>query len=981
MITKKLTLAIIMAGALAFVHDMADAKKQPGQESIVSEKYVRPVTNYGRPLAGKVGSDGLISRLYHPNFAGNPGQPEQTAGGYLARMGSSLGLQANDLSLISTRQSPGGYHVRYQQIWRGVPVFARQVLINIDKNGAISSVISDFKPIADMPTEPVLTSEQAVAIAENEVGVLAFRDESRSELVIYADSDSPALCWLVTVIAAEPLGDWQVFVSAANGDITAKMNIMCFIDGSGYVFNPNPVVSEATLLLADSNDINYPALTNARQDMILRDLNPPQGGFYYLTGPYVSTSPTTNRAHVADPDSFHFNRQDNRFEEVVVYYHIDSCERFYQSLGFTNIMDFPITVAVNGTTDDNSWYSPGQLRITYGSGGVDDAEDGDVIIHEYGHATQFDQVPNWGQTHEGGSMGEGFGDYLTVSRFHPVYNNWDEAQVFDWDANPRDNFWPGRRVDSNKHYPEDMHGEVHDDGEIWSRCLWDIQNAIGYDTTLQLVLEAHFALTSQADFGDAANAIVDADLAMYGGRHLLAIGQAFLDRGIFDALPVELNIIHTPLVDTENYSQPFMIVASITHTFAVDTAQVLYRFLPDSQFIILNMTPTGNPNEYSASIPAPGHATLVGYYLRAVDSLRLVTVLPATAPGTTFQFYAGPDIIAPVITHMPLIDMPYLRWPPTVVASVSDNLGVDSVWTEFMVNAGAPVTVPLARQDTTDVWQGQLTGNVAVGDTVRYRLKARDSSSNGNITYLPQSGYYSFAVLNLNAYTYIRSGFPINDYPGLAHIDTFTINEYFEIFEADVYVDIDHPSISELYFYVQSPQGTRVILHNRTGGDADSIVGWYDDEIEPDGPGNLGQFVGQQAHGRWAFLVSDRVAGNVGTVNGWILRLVVPGGVGVTERDRSLPDAFTLEYNYPNPFNPSTMISFTVPTETNVRLEIFDLLGRVVKTLVDGNLPAGHHQIMWDGETSSGERASSGVYFARLSSGDKQGIIRMSIIK
>ena len=75
------------------------------------------------------------------------------------------------------------------------------------------------------------------------------------------------------------------------------------------------------------------------------------------------------------------------------------------------------------------------------------------------------------------------------------------------------------------------------------------------------------------------------------------------------------------------------------------------------------------------------------------------------------------------------------------------------------------------------------------------------------------------------------------------------------------------------------------------------------------------------------------------------------------------------------------MISFTVPTETNVRLEIFDLLGRVVKTLVDGNLPAGHHQIMWDGETSSGERASSGVYFARLSSGDKQGIIRMSIIK
>ena len=981
MITKKLTLVIILLGTLAYMPDMADAKREPGHESVVQDQYVKPVTNYGVPLADKIGSNGVLSRIYHPDFTGNPGQPEQTAADYLAQMGSSLGLQGDDLSLISTKQSPGGYHVRYQQIWRGVLVFARQVLININNNGAISSVISDFKPIADIPTEPVLTSEQAVAAAENEVGVLIFRAESTSELVIHADGDSPALCWLVTVIAAKPLGDWQVFVNAASGDIIAKKNIMCFIDGSGYIFNPNPVVSEATLLLADSSDRNYPALTNARQDVILRDLNPPQGGYYYLTGPYVSTSPTTNRAHVADPDSFHFNRQDDRFEEVVVYYHIDSCERNYQSLGFTNIMDFPITIAVNGTTDDNSWYSPSQQRITYGSGGVDDAEDGDVIIHEYGHATQFDQVPNWGQTHEGGSMGEGFGDYLTVSHFHPVFNNWDEAQVFDWDANPRDNFWSGRRVDTNKHYPEDMHGEVHDDGEIWSRCLWDIQNAIGYDTTLQLVLEAHFALTSQANFGDAANAIVDADLAMYGGRHLLQIGQAFLDRGIFDELPVELNIIHTPLVDTENFSQPFLITASLTHTFSIDSFMVYYRFLPDVQYIQLNMNPTGNPNEYSASIPAPGHATEVAYYLRAVDSLGLVTVLPATAPGTTFQFYAGPDIVAPVITHMPSIDMPYLRWPPTIVAIVTDNLGVDSVWTEFMVNAGAPIAVPLVRQDTTSVWQGQLTGTVAVGDTVHYRLKARDSSANRNIAYLPQSGYYSFAILNLNAYTYVRSGFPINDYPGLAHIDTFTINESFEIFEADVYVDIDHPMISDLYFYIQSPQGTRVILHNRTGGDGDSIVGWYDDDMVPDGPGNLGQFVGQQAHGRWTFLISDRVTGNVGTVNGWILRLVVPGGVGVTEQDQSLPSTFALDNNYPNPFNPSTTISFTIPTEANVRLEVFDLLGRVVKTLVEGNLPAGRHQVVWDGRTSTGERASSGIYFARLSSEDKQSIIRMSLIK
>jgi Zn-dependent metalloprotease len=978
-----MVLAAILLSAIALPYISVQAKRQPGQESITPGEYNRPTANYGSPLATKTDSDGLVKRVYNPGFVSNFSHPEQIAGDFLTRMGASLGLQGDDLTLTSSKRSLAGVHLRYQQVWRGIPVFAHEVLVNVKNDGAISSVVSDFVSIIDLPTIPSLTSEQAISAAENAAGVRQFRGETSSNLVVYADGETPSLCWLVTVLAEKPLGDWQVFVNAINGGIEGKKNIMCFIDGHGFAFDPNPVVSESNINLRDSTDRNYEALTNARHNEVLRELNPPSGGFYYMSGPYVTTSATSNRARMADPDSFLYNRQDDKFEEVVVYYHIDSCERYYQSLGFYNIMDFPITIAVNGTTDDNSWYTPSQLRITYGSGGVDDAEDGDVIVHEYGHATQHDQVPNWGQTHEGGSMGEGFGDYLTVSFFHPVFNDWDEAKVFDWDANPRDNFWPGRRVDSNKHYPENMSGEVHADGEIWSRCLWDMQNTMGHDTTLQVLLEAHFALTPQADFGDAANAMVQADLDLYGGSHLMRIGQAFLDRGIFSELPVELNIIHTPLVDIENFSQPFPVTVLLSHTFPIDSVLAYYRLEPDTSFTAVIMVPTSTPNEYTATIPAPGHAAQVNYYFRALDSLGLVSALPSDAPTTTFQFYAGPDTILPVITHMPLIDMPALRWPPTIIAGITDNIGVDSAWVIFQVNAQSPVTVPLARDGNTNTWQGQLTGTVVVGDTVRYRIKARDASSNDNIAYLPpmSQGYNTFVILSLNAYTYVRSGFAINDYPGVARIDTFNIIDDFEIFDADVYVDIDHPSISELYFYVQSPQGTRVILHNRTGGDADSIVGWYDDEIQPDGPGNLGQWVGQQSQGRWAFYISDRVSGNVGTVNGWILRLTVAGGVGVTDRGGALPNAFALENNYPNPFNPSTMIGFNIPLEQHVRLEIFDLLGRVVRTLVDKDLQAGHHQVEWDGRTASGDRTSSGVYFARLISGDNQAVIRMSLIK
>jgi subtilisin-like proprotein convertase family protein len=397
---------------------------------------------------------------------------------------------------------------------------------------------------------------------------------------------------------------------------------------------------------------------------------------------------------------------------------------------------------------------------------------------------------------------------------------------------------------------------------------------------------------------------------------------------------------------------------------------------------MLNMNPTGNPDQYSAAIPAPGHASQVEYYLRVVDSLGLAAALPLDAPTHAFLFYAGPDTILPVIMHTPLIDLPAITWPPTISATITDNLGVDSAWVIFQVNAQEPISVALAEVDPVDTWQGQLTGTVAIGDTVRYRIKAKDASNGGNIAYLPPIAQpqIAFVILGINAYTYPRSGFPINDYPGAARMDTFSIAEYFEIFEADVFVDIDHPDISELYFYIQSPQGTRVVLHNRTGS-GDSLVGWYDDDFAPDGPGNMAQLVGQQAHGRWTFFISDRVAGNTGVVNGWVLRLAFPGSVGVEESNEAIPRAFALENNYPNPFNPSTVINFNLPAERHVRLEVYDLLGRVVRTLVDGDLPAGRHQVEWDGRSSFGERTSSGIYFARLTAGGEQAVIRMSLVK
>jgi hypothetical protein len=88
------------------------------------------------------------------------------------------------------------------------------------------------------------------------------------------------------------------------------------------------------------------------------------------------------------------------------------------------------------------------------------------------------------------------------------------------------------------------------------------------------------------------------------------------------------------------------------------------------------------------------------------------------------------------------------------------------------------------------------------------------------------------------------------------------------------------------------------------------------------------------------------------------------------EGGEELPDRFSLSQNYPNPFNPTTVIKFSLPTRSEVSLEVFNVLGQKVKSLVNGELPAGEHSVTWDGTDRSGNREPSGVYFYRLKAGN-----------
>jgi hypothetical protein len=90
----------------------------------------------------------------------------------------------------------------------------------------------------------------------------------------------------------------------------------------------------------------------------------------------------------------------------------------------------------------------------------------------------------------------------------------------------------------------------------------------------------------------------------------------------------------------------------------------------------------------------------------------------------------------------------------------------------------------------------------------------------------------------------------------------------------------------------------------------------------------------------------------------------------VAERTEAVPLKFVLAQNHPNPFNPSTTIKYELAQSAGVKLEIFDMMGRHVRTLVNQRQPAGRYAITWDGRNEQGEALASGVYLYQLRAGD-----------
>lgn len=494
--------------------------------------------------------------------------PETAARLFLEANREILGLTdetLSDLSLRHSRTSLAGTTLRFAQAFHGVPVYDSEITLNISPDGYITFVMNGYKAVPPLTeVNPAVGQEAARNAIIDRIGLVGPMQFDQTRLVVFRQNTSTRLAWNVRMVGESPIGDWDALVDAQTGEIFKLKDMSCYyhehkarqkgaaadahanpeqgdqaatdslaplplppaiVSGVGNTFDADPLSSAGATYnvggYTDGADANAAVLTAQLQNKTLPQITL-NAGTHSLVGPYAEImdfeAPNKGLFTQAS-NTFNFDRNADNFEAVNTYFHLDQSLRYInQTLGIT-LMPFQYATGMrfdpsglNGA--DNSHYVGSTGRIAFGEGGVDDAEDSDVILHELGHGLH-DWATN-GSLSQVNGLSEGCGDYWAQS-YSRSKGQWLPAQapyqwVFSWDGhNP---FWGGRTTNYGALYPGGLVNQIHTDGQIWATCLMKIYDAIGRTKTDMAFLEGLMLTNSSTNQQDAAIAFRQAGINM-----------------------------------------------------------------------------------------------------------------------------------------------------------------------------------------------------------------------------------------------------------------------------------------------------------------------------------------------------------------------------------------------------------------------------------------------------------------------------------
>jgi hypothetical protein len=474
-------------------------------------------------------------------------------------------------------------------------------------------------------------------------------------------------------------------------------------------------------------------------------------------------------------------------------------------------------------------------------------------------------------------------------------------------------------------------------------------------------------------------------------------------------------INHTPLTNSEQISGSRAVNAQIIPAGSnIIASQTKLLWSKNSVTVTdsVLMTNTGGTN-WTASIPLTGAGTY-RYYIKTADSLNRTATAPAGAPGSLYTFVAAPDLSPPIITHTPIGNYAKPSWPATVTATVTDNLGLDSVWVKWSINNPNPnkqFKLINTSGSSFSAPFNSLNSDVQIGDSIYYKIFAQDNSAAHN---RDSSAQVKFKIVNV----FLCEGFTDPAFPpanwsitatGTVYWTYNTVSSYgigtgsakFDFWSA---ASNTTQSLNSLVFgntiandtlrfdeaYAPYTSGTdSLIVYSSTnaGGSFTRLATlWGNAAGGPlnTAPTSTSAFTPTST--QWA---TKKYVLPVGTnqvrftaVSGFGNNLYIDSicvrstGTGVQNIFTGIPTRYKLDQNYPNPFNPVTKINFALPKQGLVTLKIYDLVGREVATLINEVRNAGYYTADFNGLNFS-----SGVYFYKLTADDFIDTKRMVLIK
>lgn len=474
---------------------------------------------------------------------------ETNARGWIKENTRSLGIPGfTELTLRSVRKGNTGETLRFQQMVKDVPVFQSEIVIHFNKEGKISytgteSLKHNLKEVITVPSFPASEAVKKAHIASASKGQITYEE---NKLFIYiTDSGDTKLVYRVLTSSFDNPGSWETIVDAKTGTVISMKDIAmkhhdknepspkkknekikakkASVTGSAYIFQPDPLSKTGSTYagnFVDNNDATNASLDAARTLVTIPEIDL-TGGVYTLKGTYAEIKEIEAPAKgifTQSTNQFLFNRSDDGFEAANAYWHLDNSLRYINvTLGIVckpsqnnGVLRFD-PHGFNGS--DNSHYLTGSESLGFGEGGVDDAEDADVILHELGHG-----IHHWlaGGISNADGLSEGCGDYWAHS-YSRSLNQWPSSApeyqwMFNWDGhNP---FWAGRITNTTMTYPGS--GSYYDKAQIWSAALMRIYDRIGKEKTDRAFLEGLDLTTSTTNQQNAAIAVRQAAIDMLG---------------------------------------------------------------------------------------------------------------------------------------------------------------------------------------------------------------------------------------------------------------------------------------------------------------------------------------------------------------------------------------------------------------------------------------------------------------------------------